>query len=226
MPAAETDARKKFPHAPLNNTGATGPTCSTAAEIGGGRRAARRFSAKRLIFLDETAVNLDMARRYGRAPAGVRVPGSVPGGTPPATTLIAAMTCGKVLAPFAIRGPADAAVFRTWVTRCLAPHLRPGDVLVMDNLSVHKDAQALAALRALIAMRAEVVPRFLPPYSPDMNAIEKLWSKLKTHLRTAAARTVGKLFEALGEALETVSRSDCQAWFGCCGYHTAIAKPL
>ena len=215
VPAAETDAKKKFPHADERDR----PDVQQRRK--NWRRAARRFGAKRLIFLDETAVNLDMARRYGRAPAGVRVAGSVPGGTPPATTLIAAMTCGKVLAPFAVRGAADATVFRTWVTKCLVPHLRPGDVVVMDNLSAHKDAAALAALRA-----AGAVPRFLPPYSPDMNAIEKLWSKLKTYLRKAAARTFDRLLAALGEALETVTPSDCHNWFGCCGYNTLIPKPL
>jgi transposase len=113
----------------------------------------------------------------------------------------------------AIEGATDAEVFQTYVREVLGPTLRPGDVVVMDNLAPHKSSQTLA----LIAQAGAEV-RFLPAYSPDLNPIEKMWSKVKNHLRSAEARTQTALIEAIGRALQTITPQDALNWFASCGY--------
>jgi transposase len=113
----------------------------------------------------------------------------------------------------AIDGATSGEVFRAYVGHVLAPTLRPGDVVVLDNLGAHKDCEALAQIAAT---GAEV--RFLPPYSPDLNPIEKMWSKVKAFLRRVAARTQEALLQAIGAALDTVTMQDAQGWFASCGY--------
>lgn len=112
-----------------------------------------------------------------------------------------------------IEGATDSAVFREYVRRVLCPTLQPGDLVVMDNLSPHKDAEAEALIRT-----AGAEPIFLPPYSPDFNPIEPMWSKVKAYLRKAKARTAETLLAAIHEALQTVTASDAQGWFRQCGY--------
>jgi hypothetical protein len=128
----------------------------------------------RLVFVDETGSSTAMDRTHGRAPSGVRVDGPVPHGHWKVVTLTAAVRLGGVGACLAFDGATDSAAFETYVERCLAPTLRPGDVVVMDNLSCHKTAEAA---RLIAAAGAEL--RFLPPYSPDLNPIERMFSKLK-----------------------------------------------
>ena len=128
-------------------------------------------------------------------------------------TLTAAARLGGVGGCLVLDGATDAMVFETYAERLLAPGLRPGDVVIMDNLPAHKHAPAAAAIRAA---GAEV--RFLPAYSPDLNPIEKMFSKVKEALRAAAARTVDGLIDAIGEALSKVTDRDIQGWFGSCGY--------
>ena len=154
-----------------------------------------------------------MTRRYGRAPRGVRVEGAVPCGHWKVVTLTAAVRLGEVGACLAFDGAVDAACFETYVERCLAPSLRPGDIVVMDNLSSHKTA---ATERAIRSAGAEV--RFLPAYSPDLNPIEKMFGKVKEHLRTAAARTVEAVYDAMGAALRAITPGDIAGWFRHCGY--------
>jgi len=113
----------------------------------------------------------------------------------------------------AIEGATDTEVFQTYVREILCPTLRPGDLVVMDNLSPHKSDQTLA----LIAQAGAEV-RFLPAYSPDLNPIEKMWSKVKSYLRGAEARTLAALIEAIGRALQTVTPQDAINWFASCGY--------
>jgi len=171
--------------------------------------------AGRLVFVDESGSTTTMNRAHGRAPSGVRVDGPVPSGHWLVTTLTAAVRLGGVPEPacLAFVGATDAMAFETYAERCLAPTLRPGDIVIMDNLGSHKRPPPIAAIEA-----AGATVRFLPPYSPDLNPIEKMFSKLKAHLRKVKARTVEALHEALGEALRTVTASDIAGWFKSCGY--------
>ncbi|WP_449343011.1 IS630 family transposase [Tautonia rosea] len=169
----------------------------------------------RLVFVDESGASTAMDRTYGRAPSGVRVDGPVPHGHWKVVTLTAAVRLGGVPEPacLAFDGATDAACFEAYVRRCLVPTLRPGDIVVMDNLSSHKTAEVR---RRIEAAGAEV--RYLPPYSPDLNPIEPMFSKLKAWLRKAKARTVDALIEAMGGALRAVRPGNIAGWFGHCGY--------
>jgi transposase len=164
-----------------------------------------------LIFVDESGATTAMTRAYGRAPAGERVPGAVPGHWE-SVTMLSGMRLSGVVAPWAFEGATDSAAFETYVTEVLAPQLRPGDVVVWDNLQAHKSA---AAVRAVEAAGATVKP--LPPHSPDLTPIEKLWSKVKGRLRSLAARTVRRVYRALGIALQEVTSQDIHGWFQSCG---------
>jgi transposase len=179
------------------------------------------LDASRLVFLDETGSNTAMARRYGRAPRGQRVDGPVPHGHWKTVTLTAAIRLGGVGGCLAFEGATDAASFESYVERALVPTLRHGDIVVMDNLGAHKGAEVERLIRGA---GAEV--RHLPAYSPDFNPIEKLFSKLKAYLRKAAARSVDRLIEAMGEGLRSVTHADIAGWFRSCGYSTRKRKPL
>jgi transposase len=158
-----------------------------------------------------------MDRTYGRAPSGVRVDGPVPHGPWKITTLTAAVRLDGVppSACLAFDGATDSSCFETYVGRCLAPTPRPGDIVVMDNLACHKAAEVG---RLIAAAGAEV--RYLPAYSPDLNPIERLFSKLKAWLRSAKARTVDGLIGAMGDALRAVRAGDIRGWFAHSGYPT------
>ena len=162
-----------------------------------------------------------MDRTHGRAPSGVRVDGPVPHGHWKVVTLTAAVRLGGVpeSACLAFDGATDSACFETYVERCLAPALRPGDIVVMDNLSCHKTAEVA---RLIAAAGAEV--RYLPAYSPDLNPIERMFSKLKAWLRSAKARTVDGLIEAMGDALRAVRPGDILGWFRHSGYQARSIK--
>ena len=173
------------------------------------------------MFLDETGTNTARARRSGRAPRGQRVDGPVPHGHWKVLTLTAAIRLGGVGGCLAFDGATDAVTFESYVEQVLVPTLRRGDIVVMDNLGAHKGAEVERLIRAA---GAEV--RYLPAYSPDFNPIEKMFSKLKTSLRKAAARSVDRLIEAMGEGLRSVSHADIVGWFRSCGYSTLKRKPL
>ena len=183
--------------------------------------------AARLVFVDETGCNTAMTRRYARAPRGERAVAPVPHGHWQATTVVGAVRLGgvcPVAAAMLLDGAANGEAFTGFVETELAPALREGDIVVMDNLPAHK----LQAVRELIeAAGATLMP--LPAYSPDFNPIEKMWSKLKTSLRTAAARTKEALHEAIADALRRVTASDMLGWFTSCGYAPATvdtAQPV
>lgn len=127
--------------------------------------------------------------------------------------MVAAVGLDGLHAPFVIEGPVDAEVFSAYVQQLLVPTLRPGDIVVMDNLSPHKAAGIREAIEATGAQLW-----YLPPYSPDLNPIEQLWSKIKEHLRKIAARTLDSLADAIGRALQTITLDDVLAWFRHCGY--------
>jgi transposase len=162
---------------------------------------------ERLVFVDEMGAATDMTRRYGRAPAGERVHGAVPGKWE-SLTLVTGLRLGGVTAPFVFAGATDKEAFRFYAGQVLAPEVREGDVVVWDNLQPHKDA---AAIRAVEAAGAVVVPA--PPWSPDLIPIEELFSKVKEGLRTIAARTTEVISDALGPILAAVSPQDILGWF-------------
>lgn len=166
---------------------------------------------QRLVLVDETGATTAMARLYGRAPQGQRVYGSVPGSWN-SMTLISGMRLGGVVAPFAFPGATDTEAFRTYVEEVLAPQLRPGDVVIWDNLKPHKNPGVIEAVERT---GARVLPA--PPWSPDLIPIEKLFSKVKGVLRTLAARTTEKLVTAMGAALDRVCPKDILGWFRSCG---------
>ena len=156
-----------------------------------------------------------MTRLRGRARHGMRVVDRTPHGHWCTTTMIGAMRFDGSNACMAVDGATDTDVFREYVRCVLAPALRPGDIVVLDNLAAHKDNEAQALIEAV---RAEL--RFLPPYSPDLNPIEKMWSKVKAFLRGAKARTQEELYEEIGLALKTVTPQNAEGWFHSCGYTT------
>jgi len=154
-----------------------------------------------------------MTRLRGRAPRGERVHASCPHGHWHTTTMIASIRLDGSTAAMAIEGATDTEVFRAYIQRVLRPTLRAGDIVIMDNLAPHKNALTLA----LIA-QAKATALFLPAYSPDLNPIEKMWSKVKQALRSAEARTREELLEAIASALQTVTPKDARGWFASCGY--------
>lgn len=168
----------------------------------------------RFKFVDETSVNLTYTRRYGRAPGGRRVDAAVPLHNGPNVTVVAALSAQGVEAVMEVDGAINTASFTLYLEQVLGPGLRPGDVVVLDNLQVHK----AAGLAELVEARGARL-LYLPPYSPDFTPIELAFSKLKTHLRTAAARTREALTAALQAALAWITAEDAQNWFAHCGYH-------
>ena len=167
----------------------------------------------RLVFLDESGAKTNMTRLYGRAPRGQRVIEYAPGGHWCTTTMLGALRWDRFEAPLVLDGAMDSVVFRGYVQRMLVPTLHPGDVVVMDNLSPHKTLGVQEAIEA-----AGATVRYLPPYSPDFNPIESMWSKVKQHLRGAAARTHRQLVTAVGDAMHSVTSDDCHGFFTGCGY--------
>jgi transposase len=154
-----------------------------------------------------------MTRLRGRSPQGQRVHDDTPLCHWSSTTMISSLRLDGTTACMTVEGATTSEVFRAYVEHILVPTLRPGDVVVLDNLSPHKDKAALALIE-----QAGAEVRFLPPYSPDFNPIEKMWSKIKTLLRSAKARSDEALLEALGSALARVTAQDAMGWFASCGY--------
>jgi transposase len=168
-----------------------------------------------LVFIDETALNTKMARLYGRSPLGQRCLGRVPYGHWQTTTFIAALRWDRIDAPFLIEGAANGEVFSAYVAQVLCPELLEGDVVILDNLSVHKTP----TIAKLIAAQGAMV-RYLPAYSPDLNPIEQAFAKLKAHLRGSAARTLNELHSATASALRSFHPDHCAAFFRHAQYGT------
>jgi len=171
-----------------------------------------------LVFLDETGANTAMQRTHGYAPKGRRVVASAPLGGWKAVTFVGALTAGGLVAPWALEGAMNGEWFLAYVERILVPALRPGMVVVMDNLPSHKVAGVEAAILAA-GCRLE----YLPAYSPDLNPIEKAFSKLKRALRDWAARTVEGVYEGLRRIITRFSGAECLNYFRHCGYAPATA---
>jgi transposase len=172
-----------------------------------------RIAPSRLVFIDETWTKTNMAPLRGWAPRGQRLPAKVPHGRWTTMTFLAALRHDRVEAPWLIDGPIDGDSFRLYVDKVLVPTLKPGDIVVMDNLGSHKSSAVRRALRA-----ADSKLFFLPKYSPDLNPIEMLFSKLKQGLRKAAKRTEQAVYDAIVELLPTVSPAECQHYFAKAGY--------
>lgn len=172
-----------------------------------------RHRPGRLVFVDETSLNTKMTRLRGRARRGRRLKASAPYGKWGTQTLIAGLRHEGLSAPWVISGAMNRTAFNVYVETQLAPTLKPGDVVILDNLSVHKSAKAEAAIRARGAWML-----FLPQYSPDLNPIEMAFSKLKAHLRKAAARTFDALFKALSDICDLFQPNECRNYFKAAGY--------
>ena len=174
-----------------------------------------KLDASRLVFIDETAVTTKMVRHHGRAPCGERLIASVPHGHWKTLTLVAALRIDALTAPFAIDGAMDGPSFLAYVEQVLVPTLRKGDTVFMDNLRTHKIDGVKEAVEAVGAK-----VRYLPPYSPDLNPIENVFSKLKQLIRGFRPRTWLQVFQATKQALLSLHRNDLCNAFEHCGYAT------
>lgn len=173
----------------------------------------KSFIVDKLVFIDESGVQKSMTRRYGRILGGERLREAAPGGHWDSTTMISSIRLSGEIAALTIKGATDALAFQAYVTNILCPTLGRDDVVIMDNLSSHKVAGIREAIEATGATLL-----YLPPYSPDFNPIEMMWSKIKAYLRKAKARTAAALDDAVSHAFDTITVSDINAWFTSCGY--------
>ncbi len=167
----------------------------------------------RLIFIDETGTTTKMTRLRGRAMKGNRLNCKAPFGHWGTQTFVAGLRCDGLVAPWVIDAPMNRTIFETYVETQLAPIVKAGDVVILDNLSSHKSERAEKALRARGAWLL-----FLPPYSPDLNPIEMAFSKLKARLRAAAARTIDELWKAIGSICALFTPEECSNYFSVAGY--------
>jgi transposase len=167
----------------------------------------------RVVFIDETWAKTNLTRTYGRSPRGARLVARVPYARWETTTFLGAMRSTGFVAPLCVDGAINGDLFRAWVEQHLVKSLRPGDVVVMDNLSSHKTPGVVAAIEAVGAQ-----VRYLPPYSPDLNPIELAFSKFKKLLRDGAQRTTEKLWQLCGKVLDLFTESECRNYLRHCGY--------
>ena len=171
------------------------------------------LAPERLIFIDETGASTKMARLRGWSRKGERCRASIPHGHWKTTTLTAGLRLSGLAAPMLLDGPMHGAAFKAYVEQVLVPELDPGDIVVMDNLPAHKVAGIRQAIEA-----AGATLLYLPPYSPDCNPIEMAFSKLKALLRKAAARTVDDLWDAIADAIDAFTSTECENYFAAAGY--------
>ena len=165
------------------------------------------------MFVDETWTKTNMTRTHGRALRGQRLVARVPHGRWTTMTFLAALRCDRIDAPCVIDGPINGTIFRAWVEQFLVSTLRPGDVVVLDNLGSHKGTAVRHAIR-----QAGADLLFLPPYSPDLNPIEMVFAKLKTLLRKADERSIAAVWHRIGELLNTFSPEVCSNYLRHAGY--------
>ena len=170
-------------------------------------------SMDRLVFIGETGANTKMIRRYGWGPKSARVLSDVPFGHWGTTTFVGALRTTGITAPLVVDGPMNGDVFLAYVEQQLIKTLKPNDVVIMDNLSSHKRASVKEAIESVSAHLV-----YLPPYSPDLNPIEMVFSKLKTLLRKSAERTVEGLWTRIGQLLDQFTPDECRNYFRHCGY--------
>ena len=190
------------------------------AEPRGGKKKRRDYldtveecPAQALIFIDESGAKLDMCPHYGRAEGGERVHAAKPYDRGKNISIIGAIGLVGVICAMYGQWATDSMAFLSFVQTMLVPHLRPGHIVILDNVNFHKHRQVREAIE-----RAGARLLFLPPYSPDLSPIELMWSKLKHYLKRKAARTMADFHQALLEAFETLTDYDFEAWFDDCGY--------
>jgi transposase len=172
------------------------------------------LDAGRLVFVDETGATTKMARLRGRAAKGDRCVAAIPHGHWKTTTFVAGLRLDGMTAPMVLDGPMNGPAFLAYIEQVLVPTLRPGDIVIMDNLAPHK---AIAVRKAIESNRASLL--LLPPYSPDLNPIENAFAKLKALLRKAAERTVERLWRRIGLLLDTFTPRECANYFAAAGYN-------
>jgi transposase len=184
-----------------------------AAERAEWRTALPGWDPAQLVLLEETGTHTALTRRYGGGPRDQRGVGSAPWGPWTTTTFLSALRQEGFTAPWVIDGPLDGALFRADVEQHLAPTRQAGDRVILDNLSSHQVAGLREAIEARGAQRI-----YLPPYSPDLNSIEKAFAQLKARLRQAEERTVAGLWSRIGQVLDPFSPTECRRYFRHCGY--------
>ena len=167
----------------------------------------------RLVFIDETGASTKMARLYGRSKRGERCRAAIPHGHWKTTTFVGALRRTGMTAPMVLDGAMHGIAFIAYVEQVLVPTLKPGDIVIMDNLPAHKPVAGRQAIE-----KAGARLRFLPPYSPDFNPIEMAFSKLQANLKAAACRTIDELWAKIGSAIDTISPSECENYFNAAGY--------
>jgi transposase len=177
------------------------------------RREVAELTVDDFVFVDEMGIHIDLARGYGRAAPGERVVDTKPSTRGKNLSVIGALGADALRAAMSVPGAVDGDVYLVFTQKVLAPCLHPGNIVFMDNVPTHKMPTIAAALAAVGAR-----VKFLPPYSPDLSPIEQCWSKVKTFLRSVAARTQKALAAALSNALATITHDDIKGWFAHCGY--------
>lgn len=175
-----------------------------------------RLDPAKLVFVDETGASTQMARLYGRAKRGHRVVSRIPWGHWKTVTFVAGLRLDGFSAPFVIDCAMNGAIFIEYLQQCLVPTLRPGDIVIIDNLPAHKRDTVRQIIEA-----AGATLRYLPPYSPDLNPIEQSFAKLKAHLRQAKKRTIPALYDRIARALETFEPREFPNYFRNAGYAPA-----
>jgi transposase len=173
----------------------------------------KSLDPSKLVFIDETGTSTKMARRYGRSKRGTRVIGRIPWGHWKTVTFVAGLRHDAVTAPFVIDCAMNGAIFVQYIRQCLVPTLKPGDIVIMDNLPAHKVDDVRETIEA-----AGAELRYLPPYSPDLNPIEQSFAKLKAHLRKARERTIPSLYDRIGKLLDLFAKTECRNYFINSGY--------
>lgn len=174
------------------------------------------FPVERCYFLDESGVNLAMTTTYALAPKGERALGKKPAKKEENMTVIGAIGYDGFMSPLCLDGASDGSIFLTYLKEELIPKLSQGDILFMDNVSFHK----VEGIEEVLKEKG-IILEYLPPYSPDLNPIEECWSKIKAILRKFGARTKEELYQALNYALDAITLTDIQGWFGHAGYCVA-----
>lgn len=207
LETVEPDTQKKTIHAAEQ----TRPDVAQARDAW--RASQPAFDPTRLIFIDETWVKTNMVRLYGRSPKGTRLIDRTPHGHWQTSTFVGGLCCDGIVAPTVFDGAINGVLFLAYVQQQLVPVLRPGDTVIMDNLSSHK----VAGVRKAIEDTGATL-RYLPPYSPDLNPIEMLFSKFKAILRAMATRTVETLWNALGKIADMVAPKECRNFIAHAGY--------
>jgi transposase len=170
-------------------------------------------NAGKFVFLDESSINTGFSRLYGRAPIGERLFDYVPDCRWATMTVLSSLRLDGTTEALVFEGALNGEMFKAYIKECLAPSLKKGDIVIMDNLSSHK----VEGLEEIVEKRGARI-EYLPPYSPDLNPVENMWSKIKSQLRKKKERCKEILVNAIGAALRTITAQDAQGWFEHCGY--------